>query len=92
MLSIINGRDVLPNGTVAKMCALSERGQFKLCLSVGVAICNRTIIRMYMNYYCSSYGGWRNPVIRAMFTVTRCLFELHIYILCFVLLVEYFDR
>lgn len=74
------------------MCALSERGQFKLCLSVGVAVCNRTIIRMYMNYYCFSYGWWRNCVISAMFTVTRCLCEVDSYILYFVLLVEYFDR
>ena len=73
------------------MCALSQRGQFKLCLSVGVAVCNRAVIRMYINYYCSSYGWWGNCVISAMFTVTRCLCEVDSYILCFVFLVEYFD-
>lgn len=74
------------------MCALSERGRFKLCLSVGVAVCNRAIIHVYMHKYSSSYGRWRNCVISVMFTFTRCLCEVDSYIFCLVLLVEYFDR
>jgi hypothetical protein len=64
----MNGRNVLPNGTVAKMSALSERGQFKLCLSVGVAVrvYNRTIICVCINYCWSSYDWWRNSVITCL--------------------------